>query len=137
MIGERRVSDRTLAPPSPEEALRLADVHDFDLLLTDLLMPEISGRELVRRIEAVRPGRPALFMSGYGEELLGSQRMIPEGAASCRSRSPSRRCWPRCRRSPWPGYAGGRGAGSDVMGADPAKQADHDRPYLVLGDLPS
>jgi FixJ family two-component response regulator len=54
---------------------------DFDLLLTDLLMPDISGSDLARRIEALRPGRPVLYMSGYGEELLDSQRMIPEGAA--------------------------------------------------------
>ncbi len=72
---------RTLAASGPQEALRLAAEQDFDLLLTDLLMPEMSGRDLVERIQAVRPGRPALFMSGYGEELLGSQRMIPENAS--------------------------------------------------------
>jgi CheY-like chemotaxis protein len=72
---------RVVAASGPEDALRLAAEHDFDVLLTDLLMPEISGRDLVERIEALRPGRPVLYMSGYGEELLGSQRMIPEGAA--------------------------------------------------------
>ena len=72
---------RVLAASGPEDALRLAAEHDFHILITDLLMPEISGRDLVERIEALRPGRPVLYMSGYGEELLGSQRMIPEGAA--------------------------------------------------------
>ena len=72
---------RVLAASGPEDALRLAAERDFDLLLTDLLMPEISGSDLARRIEARRPGRPVLYMSGYGEELLDSQRMIPEGAA--------------------------------------------------------
>jgi signal transduction histidine kinase/CheY-like chemotaxis protein len=72
---------RTLAASSPEDALRLAAGNDFDVLLTDLLMPEMSGRDLVEGMEAVRPGRPVLFMSGYGEELLGTQRMIPEGAS--------------------------------------------------------
>lgn len=70
-----------VAASSPEQALRLAAEHDFDLVLTDLLMPDMSGRDLAERIEAVRPGRPVLFMSGYGEELLGTQRMIPEGAS--------------------------------------------------------
>lgn len=37
----------------------------FDLLLTDLIMPEVSGEELVRELEATRPRAPALFMSGY------------------------------------------------------------------------
>ncbi|HVL06214.1 MAG TPA: ATP-binding protein [Acidimicrobiales bacterium] len=68
------------AAPGPEDALRLAAEEDFDLLLTDLLMPDMSGPDLAERIDAVRPGRSVLFMSGYGEELLGSQRMIPEGA---------------------------------------------------------
>lgn len=72
---------RVVAASGPEDALRVAAEHDFDVLLTDLLMPEISGRDLVERVEALRPGRPVLYMSGYGEELLGSQRMIPEGAA--------------------------------------------------------
>ena len=69
----------TRAAAGPEAALRLAAEDDFDLLLTDLLMPDMSGPELAERIDAVRPGRPVLFMSGYGEELLGSQRMIPDG----------------------------------------------------------
>ena len=72
---------RPLAAPGPDVALQLAAEHDYHVLLTDLLMPDMSGRDLVERIEAVRPGRPVLFMSGYGEELLGSQRMIPEGAS--------------------------------------------------------
>ena len=71
----------TMAAPGPEEALRLAVDQDFDLLLTDLLMPDMSGPELAERIDALRPGRPVLFMSGYGEELLASQHMLPEGAS--------------------------------------------------------
>jgi signal transduction histidine kinase/CheY-like chemotaxis protein len=72
---------RTLAASGPEVALRVAAENEFDLVVTDLLMPDMSGRDLAERIEALRPGRPTLFMSGYGEELLGAQRMIPEGSA--------------------------------------------------------
>ena len=42
------------------------DVH---LVLTDLTMPTMSGRELVRRIEASRPGLPIVLMSGFAGDL--------------------------------------------------------------------
>lgn len=53
---------------SPEGALiRTADPAAVDLLITDLVMPGMDGRELVRRARQHRPGLPVLFMSGYAE----------------------------------------------------------------------
>ena len=43
-----------------------------DLLLTDVVMPEMLGHEIAARIGAVRPGVPALFMSGYAQPILDS-----------------------------------------------------------------
>jgi two-component system cell cycle sensor histidine kinase/response regulator CckA len=40
-----------------------------DLVLTDLVMPEMGGRELARRLRDRHPGLPVLFMSGYDDEL--------------------------------------------------------------------
>jgi CheY-like chemotaxis protein len=71
---------RVLAAASPAEALELAggDVR-YDLLLTDVVMPQMRGGELAKRLREDRPGLKTLFMSGYlgGEELLGEA-----GAAS-------------------------------------------------------
>ena len=53
---------------SPDAALiRTADPSEVDLLITDLVMPGMGGRELVRRVRELRPGLPVLFMSGYAE----------------------------------------------------------------------
>ena len=52
---------------SGAEALRVAALHPgpIDLLLTDVVMPQMSGVELARRFEAARHGTRALFMSGF------------------------------------------------------------------------
>jgi PAS domain S-box-containing protein len=42
----------------------------IDLLLTDVVMPEMLGNEVAARIAAIRPGVPALFMSGYAQPIL-------------------------------------------------------------------
>jgi len=49
------------------------------LLLTDLIMPGINGRELSRRICAMRPETKVLYMSGYTENALAHNRMLEEG----------------------------------------------------------
>ena len=59
---------------SGEEALRiLAEDTEFDLVISDLIMPGMRGQELADRIRGVCPGVPILFISGYsGDEYLDS-----------------------------------------------------------------
>jgi PAS domain S-box-containing protein len=54
------------------EAVRLAGdpAQVIDLLLTDVVMPEMMGNEVAERIDVIRPGVPALFMSGYAQPIL-------------------------------------------------------------------
>jgi PAS domain S-box-containing protein len=77
----RRASERVLRSASycvlvaacAEEALELATSYPgrLDLLLTDVVMPRMSGVELARRVEVLRPGTRVLYTSGYtGTELL-------------------------------------------------------------------
>ena len=61
-----------------EEALALARGADapIDLLLTDIVMPKVSGVELADRMERERPGMRILFMTGYAEEVVVSEGIL-------------------------------------------------------------
>jgi hypothetical protein len=54
------------------EAVRRASdpAQPIDLLLTDVIMPEMLGNEVAARVGEIRPGIPALFMSGYAQPIL-------------------------------------------------------------------
>jgi PAS domain S-box-containing protein len=60
----------TLEAVTSEEALSLASSHELQLLLTDSVMPHMSGQTLAERIIELRPGLPVLFMSGYSPDML-------------------------------------------------------------------
>ena len=49
------------------------------LLLTDVVMPRTSGRELVARLATARPGMKTLFMSGYTDEVIAQHGVLDEG----------------------------------------------------------
>ncbi|WP_412743931.1 PAS domain S-box protein [Krasilnikovia sp. MM14-A1004] len=72
-----RILDRNGYKPvpaaDPEAALQLAD-ESFDLLLTDVLMPQMSGPELAQRVKARQPDIPVLFVSGYTDGNAGAGR---------------------------------------------------------------
>lgn len=46
---------------------------DIDLVITDLVMPNMGGRALMERVKLQRPDLPCLFVSGYSEEMLAAQ----------------------------------------------------------------
>ncbi len=58
-----------LGVTSPSEAIRLAEHHPvpIDLLVTDMVMPEMNGAVLSERLVAMHPAMATLFMSGYGD----------------------------------------------------------------------
>jgi two-component system, cell cycle sensor histidine kinase and response regulator CckA len=55
-----------------EEAFQIAQdaANPIDLLLTDIVMPELNGRELADRLKAIRPGLKVLYMSGFMKEAI-------------------------------------------------------------------
>jgi signal transduction histidine kinase/DNA-binding response OmpR family regulator len=64
-----------------EEALRICERQPgiIHLMLTDMVMPEMSGRELAARVASLRPETKVLFMSGYTDKAVVHQGVIDEG----------------------------------------------------------
>jgi CheY-like chemotaxis protein len=65
------------------QALALADsqVRSIDLLITDVVMPGMSGSELAARLAARRAGLRVLFISGYAPNATVQQAVLEPGAA--------------------------------------------------------
>jgi two-component system, cell cycle sensor histidine kinase and response regulator CckA len=65
------------------EALQIFDGHQetIDLVLTDVIMPEMGGHELVERLRSRRPELRVLFMSGFAERAFTSDGSMPAGVA--------------------------------------------------------
>jgi len=65
----------TAAPGGPE-ALQLAESDDgFSLIVTDVVMPDMSGVELATRLRSVYPDVRVLYMSGYTDDVLGADEL--------------------------------------------------------------
>jgi two-component system, cell cycle sensor histidine kinase and response regulator CckA len=79
----RRQGYVVLEAASAEEALHASDAsrRPIDLLLTDVVMPHMSGRELADRLTAMRTGLRVLFMSGYTEDAILQHRILESGFA--------------------------------------------------------
>jgi DNA-binding NtrC family response regulator len=72
---------RVLTATNGPDALKLVDQRDCDLLLTDVIMPEMSGRRLAELLHERRPELPVLYMSGYSNGLLGSTHILDDDIA--------------------------------------------------------
>jgi two-component system, cell cycle sensor histidine kinase and response regulator CckA len=78
---ERQGYQVVLASDATEAERISAIAGSFDLLITDAVMPSISGIELARRIRASHPGLKVLFISGYSDQPGERDQTAAEGAA--------------------------------------------------------
>lgn len=76
-----RLGYHIMTASSPEEALRLAsEVKDkIDLLLTDVVMPGMNGKELAEEMLSMNPGLKSLFMSGYTNNIIVHHGILEDG----------------------------------------------------------
>lgn len=79
LLSQRGYS--VLAAADAEQALRLVAAHHgpVDLLLTDVVMPGRSGKELAEQVCDDRPGCRVIFMSGYSQDVIAHQGVLEPG----------------------------------------------------------
>lgn len=82
-IGEAMLQElgyQVLVANSPKEAIHLAEKHinDIDLLLTDIIMPGMNGKELAESLQKLSTNLKVLFMSGYTANIISERGMLDE-----------------------------------------------------------
>jgi PAS domain S-box-containing protein len=77
----RRNGYDVLEAARPKDALELAGrvEQPIHLLITDVVMPQLNGRELAERVRTMRPDLAILFMSGYADHLLEHDGVLERG----------------------------------------------------------
>ncbi|RJQ45789.1 MAG: PAS domain S-box protein [Gaiellales bacterium] len=76
----RRLGYKVITAPGPSEAINLAREHSgaIDVLVTDVVMPEMSGRQLADQVAEIMPGIGCLFMSGYTADVISDHGVIDD-----------------------------------------------------------
>jgi len=77
----RAVGHTVVEASDPAVALAIAEsgATPFDLLVTDVVMPGMNGRELAERLVALHPDLPAIYMSGYSPETVFGGGLLGAG----------------------------------------------------------
>ncbi len=83
----KRVLERdgfhVLVARTPADAISLVDVHKghLHLLLTDVVMPGMNGKQLHQKLTVMKPGMKTLYMSGYTANVIAQRGILEEGVA--------------------------------------------------------
>jgi CheY-like chemotaxis protein len=75
-----RLGYTVLTANSPAEAITRATEYagHIDLLITDVVLPEMNGRDLARRLSTIKPKMKCLFMSGYTADVIANRGVLDE-----------------------------------------------------------
>lgn len=75
-----RAGHEVAATSQGDEALTELQLREFDLLLTDIVMPVMDGIELARRASEIDPGMKIMFITGFAAVALNPANRAPEDA---------------------------------------------------------
>lgn len=66
---------------TPAEVIQIVKdrSYEFDLLMTDVIMPEMNGRELTKEVAALLPNVRTVYMSGYSANVISHHGVLDEG----------------------------------------------------------
>ncbi|MGA2502032.1 MAG: response regulator [Tepidisphaeraceae bacterium] len=72
---------RVLISPNAADAISIAgkEGQAIDMLITDVIMPGMNGRQLYERLAAMKPDLKVLFMSGYTENVIAEHGILDAG----------------------------------------------------------
>ncbi len=62
--------ETTTASDGPEALAVAARLESFDILVTDVMMPQMTGDELARRVRIMKPGMKVLYLTGFSDRLF-------------------------------------------------------------------
>ena len=77
----QRLGYTVLAANTPGKAIQLAREfsHEINLLMTDVIMPDMNGRELTKQLKTLKPDLRCLYMSGYTANVIAHHGVLEEG----------------------------------------------------------
>ncbi len=72
---------QVLSASTPADAMRVTSAHEGEirLLIVDVIMPEMNGRDLANQVAAHQPAMGCLFMSGYSGDIIANHGILEEG----------------------------------------------------------
>jgi len=78
--GLESLGYKVLSAATPGEAILLCERHaeEIHLLVTDVVMPGMNGKELKQRLEKLKPGLRTVFMSGYTPDVVAQRGILDE-----------------------------------------------------------
>jgi DNA-binding NtrC family response regulator len=76
-----RLGYRVLTANTPQHAIEVLEAYPdpVHLLITDVVMPEMNGRDLTNLLTKLKPALKCLFMSGYNANIIAHQGVLDEG----------------------------------------------------------
>lgn len=84
-LSLKKAGYNILKAADPRKAVNIARRNKIDLLLTDVIMPGMNGKELQIDIEKLQPNIRTLFMSGYTDDVITEKTLgIPERDLICK-----------------------------------------------------
>lgn len=78
MLEEMGYNVHAIAIPQDAVSFCRDSTNSVDIILSDVIMPGMSGKEMVEKIHAVRPGARVLYMSGYTSDIISQKGVLEE-----------------------------------------------------------